>query len=164
MKKYYLVRAVTLFFTVATAVMIFGFSAETATISSASSRSLLRFLFTTFYPGFSGMTPQEQMSLILSLHGGVRTLAHFSEYVALGFFFFLFLSTFSQSIKKRAAIAAALCFLYAIFDEIHQLFVPGRSFEVTDILTDTIGVLFAISLLSLFFRSRNGDRLWKKLK
>jgi len=34
--------------------------------------------------------------------------------------------------------------VYAASDEFHQLFVPGRSSTIKDILTDLIGILFAI--------------------
>jgi VanZ family protein len=40
-----------------------------------------------------------------------------------------------------------LCFLYASSDEIHQLFVPGRSGSFIDILLDTFGSSCAIVFL-----------------
>ena len=38
----------------------------------------------------------------------------------------------------------AVTFLYASSDEIHQLFIPGRSGQFTDVLIDTSGGLAAI--------------------
>ena len=38
--------------------------------------------------------------------------------------------------------------MYAISDEVHQLFVPGRSGQATDVLIDFSGSLAAILILS----------------
>ena len=44
------------------------------------------------------------------------------------------------------------CFLYACSDEIHQLFVPGRSGMFTDVLIDTGGAVtgMLVSMLLMF--------------
>ena len=45
-------------------------------------------------------------------------------------------------------------FLYAVSDEIHQIFVPGRSGEPRDVLIDTSGVLIGICLVRFHFSLR----------
>ena len=40
-------------------------------------------------------------------------------------------------------------FLYALSDEFHQSFVPGRTSELGDIIADWIGVISAIMLYRL---------------
>lgn len=52
-----------------------------------------------------------------------------------------------------------LCFLVALSDEIHQLFVPGRSFGWDDILYDSIGFLTGMVIVILFTLI---NRLYKK--
>ena len=42
--------------------------------------------------------------------------------------------------------------LYALSDEVHQLFVPGRTFEPADILADGLGLLIGIGAAHLWFR------------
>ncbi|MGV8147186.1 MAG: VanZ family protein [Alkaliphilus sp.] len=37
-----------------------------------------------------------------------------------------------------------VCVLYAISDETHQIFVPGRSAQVSDILIDSVGAAVGI--------------------
>ncbi len=37
--------------------------------------------------------------------------------------------------------------LYAVFDEIHQLFVPGRMFDIWDIFFDVLGVFAGILIV-----------------
>jgi VanZ family protein len=44
--------------------------------------------------------------------------------------------------------AAAFCTLYAVSDEIHQYFVPGRACRFGDICIDTAGSILAIVLLT----------------
>lgn len=40
--------------------------------------------------------------------------------------------------------------LYAITDEIHQLYVPGRSGKWQDVLIDSIGIFLGIFVLLMF--------------
>ena len=50
---------------------------------------------------------------------------------------------------------ALIALAYAIFDELHQAFVPGRGSEVTDIGLDLIGVIAALGLI--WIRGVEGD-------
>ena len=69
--------------------------------------------------------------------------------IAYHFYAFLFLSTFllisftKAKNKKLILLAIILAIIYAISDEIHQLFVPGRYFAISDILTNSAGILSA---------------------
>ncbi|MCK4777266.1 MAG: VanZ family protein [Actinomycetia bacterium] len=42
-----------------------------------------------------------------------------------------------------------ITFLYGISDEIHQVFIPTRTFSIIDIAADAAGVIIAISLYKL---------------
>lgn len=71
------------------------------------------------------------------------------------FVFFLFgislLIAFSRLENRAKVIVLVLIFgsLYGLFDEVHQIIVPGRVCDITDWLADTIGVS-----LSLFLRNK----------
>jgi VanZ family protein len=39
---------------------------------------------------------------------------------------------------------------YAVFDELHQIFIPGRSCQIKDMLIDSSGVLLAVLLCSVW--------------
>lgn len=86
--------------------------------------------------------------------------------IAYHFYAFLFLQLFLLIAltrgKNRESIFLAidLAILYAISDEIHQIFVPGRYFAILDILTDSAGILFA-SLIYILLRY---DKLNRKHK
>lgn len=47
---------------------------------------------------------------------------------------------------RQAVIAFAICVLYAASDEVHQLFVPGRSGQVSDVGIDAVGALIGIGV------------------
>ena len=51
-----------------------------------------------------------------------------------------------RDVSARAVLAAiVISSLYGISDEYHQLFVPGRSFELLDMLADAIGSIVGAS-------------------
>ena len=47
----------------------------------------------------------------------------------------------SSDKPKRVLLVILLCLIYAIFDEIHQHFVPGRSSSIVDLLVDSFGIV-----------------------
>ena len=51
-------------------------------------------------------------------------------------------------------IAFAVTFLYGISDEIHQHFVPGRGFQLYDILMDGLGALLGLGLYAALQHKR----------
>ena len=58
-----------------------------------------------------------------------------------------------SSPRLVAASAWAIATLYAATDELHQIFVPGRTGKVTDILLDSAGALLGVLLLTLVLRA-----------
>lgn len=50
---------------------------------------------------------------------------------------------------RAAAVASAIAVSYAVTDEFHQMFVPGRSAELNDLLADAMGVVAGASLVWL---------------
>lgn len=90
----------------------------------------------------------------------VRKTAHFTEYAILGALFYLNLRQSSKlnAPKKKILLSIILSFLYAITDEIHQLFTPGRSAQFQDVLIDTLGASFGILIVHLVIK------LYLKLK
>ena len=72
----------------------------------------------------------------------LRKMAHITEYFILTF---LLYGAFKGSFNMNAACffiyPDSLSFLYALSDEFHQSFVPGRSAALRDVLIDTIGIL-----------------------
>ena len=76
----------------------------------------------------------------------VRKTAHFILYFILGTLIYLTLR--SYNIEKNIILYSILfAFIYAISDEIHQVFTPDRTFKIYDICIDTIASSISIILL-----------------
>lgn len=75
----------------------------------------------------------------------IRKLAHFIEYFILGILVINFITRYD----KKIIIAIFLCIIYATSDEIHQIFVPGRSCQIIDIMIDSLGSIMGIYLYKL---------------
>ncbi|MBE6789274.1 MAG: hypothetical protein E7539_06395 [Ruminococcaceae bacterium] len=139
---------------------IFSFSAEASEASNETSKGVCAFLAALFVKGFTNLSQAAQQAKIEELVPFIRKLAHFAIYAALGFFALLTQAAFLLELKRRAALlkcsalAAGFCLLYASTDEIHQLFVSGRSASALDVLLDFSGVLtgiiFASAAVTLF--------------
>lgn len=56
---------------------------------------------------------------------------------------------------RVGGIALIICMLYAISDELHQLFIPGRSAEIRDVFIDSFGATVGIFIYILFICIKN---------
>lgn len=131
-------------------VFIFCMSAQNASESTETSNAVIIFLAKLFVRGFNEMSNLEQIEIIASLQFIVRKGAHFSIYALLGGCSYLSVVTYKKiPFFVRSGISATVCLLYAISDEIHQYFVPGRSCEVRDVCIDFCGAILAIIVLTL---------------
>jgi VanZ family protein len=89
-----------------------------------------------------------------SVPGRFAVAGHLAEYAVFGFL--VFLAVTRTGAERRAAwIALLLCSAYAVTDEVHQLFVPGRSADPLDWTADTIGSAAGVcaALIALRWRS-----------
>ncbi len=82
---------------------------------------------------------------------------HAVEYAGLALL--VALALLASNVRPRRALGLALlaASLYGATDELHQLFVPGRSSDVRDWLADSIGAAFG-SLVAFFPARRRGSR------
>ena len=71
-------------------------------------------------------------------------MAHFTEYLILGVFLSMALATYQISWKLRVLAAAGTGVLYAVTDELHQIFSEGRAMSVFDMLIDSSGVILGV--------------------
>ena len=138
---------------------IFFFSSQPAKESNNLSGGVIEQVVSAVYPGFSDMEKAEQTELVSSFQHVTRKTAHFSAYGLLGILSFLSLISYRKpKFSVRCLISAGVCLLYAISDEIHQLFVPGRSGEVRDVLLDfsgaLTGILFCMAITAFVKRRR----------
>jgi VanZ family protein len=67
----------------------------------------------------------------------LRKVAHAGEYAVLGFLL-------ARAVDDVAALWLGIA--YAVSDELHQAFVPGRAASLFDVGVDSVGVLLGILL------------------
>ncbi|MCR4615520.1 MAG: VanZ family protein [Clostridiales bacterium] len=91
----------------------------------------------------------------------VRKLAHATEYFILACAVFNALYVTFE--KKKPAVTFLICFLYAVSDEFHQYFVPGRACRLFDVGVDSagavLGLLVCIAVLIIKTRKRVRDQI-----
>ena len=79
----------------------------------------------------------------------IRTLAHFSEFACLSFFVNNLFVAYKE--KLSPVIAVSLSFLYAITDEIHQIFIPGRACQFSDMIVDLGGIISGMAVYAVVY-------------
>jgi VanZ family protein len=131
---------------------IFRFSSETDVKSSKRSDGLI--IRTTELILNRKLTSNEKEIYLEKYVPIVRKTAHFTLYFLLGLTFISFLKEFNIDSKKLLLYTVLFVFIYACSDEIHQLFVHGRSGEILDVLIDTMGG-FTSSFIYKLFTKRN---------
>jgi len=79
----------------------------------------------------------------------IKKLAHFTEYMILGILMYM-ASSKNNTRNNKVLWCILLCALYAITDEVHQAFVPGRGPGVLDVIIDTAGSIITGILMTKF--------------
>ena len=81
----------------------------------------------------------------------LRKMAHVLEYFILTFFLRrAFKGSLNMDVPRLFVYPAALAFLYAVSDEFHQLFVPGRNGCIKDVLIDGVGIFGLYIVIRIF--------------
>ncbi len=83
----------------------------------------------------------------------IRKGAHFLEFFLLGFLVVNLIKDYKELTVKRIILCILFCSLYAVSDEIHQLFVSGRSCEIKDMIIDTTGSTVGAMLYYLLYNN-----------
>lgn len=120
---------------------IFYCSAQPAFQSKEMSSSLIDFVVQALRRWFPELgIPMKEW------HGFTRKLAHFVIYCVLGVLVIQAMRSSKTEWKRAIPTALAICVLYAISDEFHQLFVPGRGAQFSDVLLDSAGSTLGVYL------------------
>ena len=133
---------------------VFFMSARPAAESGAMSMEVVRKIINFVVPGFGDLPSADQLHWLDRLDHIVRKIAHFSEFALLGVLILNLVLQFAKPAgiqaltAKRAGLAWALATAYAATDEVHQVFVPGRSCLPTDVCIDSAGALVGIFIFA----------------
>ena len=147
------IRIISVILLILWSTLIFDLSSENATTSSKTSGGIVQFVINIVIPDYEELPEAERLTIRSNFQFVIRKTAHFTIYCVLGVLAFLSIFTYSKiSFYARCSLSAAFCLIYAISDEIHQRYIPGRSGEVRDVCIDFCGALLGILLINLFIR------------
>lgn len=89
----------------------------------------------------------------------IRKNAHFFAYLLLGVLVSNALRSSGFLGYKAVALALLICVLYAISDEIHQLYVPGRGGQLKDVVIDGLGSMVGIAVFEIINLRRRKNEI-----
>ncbi len=116
--------------------------ASTNEFSALNTSQIFRPLIRWIFPNLS----EERVAAI---HFLTRKVAHFSEYAVLGILAARAFATSAHDVLRRHWFQVALLLItcFALLDEFHQSFVPGRTASIYDSAIDVVGGLTALLLI-----------------
>lgn len=134
--------------------LIFGFSAQSATESGGLSAIITEPLTKLIVRISEAMSASEEAVLYAKVDNIVRSFAHFSEYTVLGMLLTAVLRAFGI---KNGFVPWLVGAVYAVTDEWHQAYSPGRSSDPMDVLIDAAGVLCGVVIYHVV------RKIWRRL-
>lgn len=149
-----ILRGTLLILLICTFIIIFGLSNQDAEKSGNLSKGVTRQIINKI----SNIQKENEEYIIELTEKIIRKIAHFSIYTLVGLLEMAFVSTYKIKEKNRVIVSLLIGVLYAISDEIHQSFIPGRCAQITDIIIDGLGVLYGILILMLIIKIINKIR------
>lgn len=100
-----------------------------------------------------GLSSRSTLPKPASISGEVfSVMGHFGAYFMLGITLWWAIGLFTTSSRNRLILAWIGAVLYGVTDEWHQSFVPGRTPDVRDVLTDGIGAFVGLIVVSWLIR------------
>lgn len=125
--------------------IIFYFSAQPSQESTIQTNIVVDVMYKIYCNIFGGKLDFNTFNGFL--FKPVRKIAHFSEYALLGILAYI---NIKEYINRKPYIASIIfSLLYAISDEIHQIFVPGRYCAILDMAIDVCGATVGIFIIHL---------------
>lgn len=131
--------------TIATFVTIFIFSSQNGNLSGTTSRGFTRKIVEILQID-RNLSESEKENLIESCQYIIRKTAHFSIYAIAGINMYGFINTYNIKKKNKILVTLLVGIIYAISDEIHQMFSGDRTPAIRDVVIDSCGVLFGICM------------------
>lgn len=122
-------------------VTIYIFSSQDSGHSNDLSRIITEKIAGIFFRDFSSMNTDFQNTIIFELNIFIRKAAHFSVYLMMSIFIYAEVALWLKKYFFSGIVSVGICMLYAVTDEIHQSFVPGRTPLVKDVFIDSCGAI-----------------------
>ncbi len=144
-------------------VIIFLFSAKSATESDGTSIPIAEAVLTIYQRIFGTMGEDSYVVSLRVANVLIRKAAHVTEYGILAICVSYYIWVRGHRGKLFLFFTMLISVGYAVSDEVHQLFVPGRSGRITDVFIDSIGCILGTLLFLLFCHLIKNRSLKKQL-
>lgn len=139
MNKKKILRIILIVLIILWMIIVFKFSHAQGSSSSGISKKIAKIFF-------------EGKKYINFAEAIIRKIAHLSEYAVGGILLYDLFLTFDINAKIQFIGAFSITTLYAISDEVHQLFVPGRSGRIIDVFIDMQGIILGMCAVLLILK------------
>ena len=146
--KINILRIILIILLLCTFFIIFGFSSQNGEQSGGISRKVTEIILKAS-SNYNKLEEEKKEIILYKTESIIRKVAHFSIYTVDGFLLMGLLSTYKIQDKWRLIMTIGIGILYAMSDEFHQSFSPGRTPKVTDVYIDTLGIIVGALLVIL---------------
>lgn len=144
---------------------IFLLSNQPAGTSNATSREIVQQgVETTVRVIKADITESKKWEIINNINSAGREYMHGVVFLVLGFLMLIAMTQSGARGLSAVVISLAICVIYALTDEIHQIFVPDRAFQISDLVMDFFGSILGIgiSFVTGFLYSKRAFKLRHK--
>ena len=155
--KINILRIILIMLLLSTFYIIFGFSSQNGEQSGRISQRITEAILEKSNK-YNNLEEAEKEIILHKVEFIIRKMAHFSIYTVVGLLLMALLSTYKIKNKWGFVVTIIIGILYAMSDEFHQSFSPGRTPKITDVCIDTLGVTLG-AVLVIFIKI-----IYKKMK
>lgn len=149
--KINIIRIVLFILILTTFITIFRFSSQDGQTSSSLSKEVTENV-TKRINKIQNLEEAQKKNVLNRIEKIIRKIAHFSLYTLVGILLMSLACTYEFTEFKRGGISFLIGLMYACLDELHQFFISERSAQITDVMIDSMGVLFGILLVMLIYK------------
>ncbi len=136
-------------------IIIFSFSSQDSNESGELSGSITKKVVNIIMNLVDDKIPKEDVIKYSdTLETIIRKCAHGTEYFILSITYCLVFFNLKNTRQRFLHISFLSSFLYAMTDELHQYFIPGRACLLTDVLIDSFGALIGVVFIGIIISLR----------
>lgn len=140
-------------------ITVFRFSNQGGTESSSTSAKVTKVIVDVVV---NDKKEENKVQFANKIEKVVRKFAHYTIYTIGGVLIMNYAYTTDKTKKQQTFGSLLFGAFYAVTDEVHQYFVPGRSARVFDVGIDTLGVITGIIIFTIIISIINKIRNTKK--
>ena len=140
-------------------ITVFRFSNQGGTESSSTSAKVTKVIVDVVV---NDKKEENKVQIANKIEKVVRKFAHYTIYTIGGVLIMNYAYTTDKTKKQQTFGSLLFGTFYAVTDEVHQYFVPGRSARVFDVGIDTLGVITGIIIFTIIISIINKIRNTKK--